>query len=45
MGEEPASLANRQRTISRSELEMDDVEAMGDMANVDGAIEEILNDE
>lgn len=42
MSVDPEPIAERHRTVSRSELEMDDVESLGDMANTDDAIEEIL---
>lgn len=40
---DPDPIAERQETVSRSELKMDDVEAMSDQADVDDAIEEMLS--
>lgn len=39
---DPDPLAERQRTISRSEMQMDDVESVSDVAEVDAEIAEIL---
>lgn len=42
---DPVGTYDGQREVSRSEMKMDDVEAMGEMANTSDAIEDILNEE
>lgn len=43
MSVDPDPLAERQETVSRSELEMDDVESVEEIADVDEEIAEILS--
>lgn len=44
-GVDPVGTYDGQREVSRSEMEMDDVEAMGEMAETSDAIQEIINDD
>lgn len=42
---DPVGTYDGQREVSRSEMKMDDMEAMGEIANTSDAVEEIINDE
>lgn len=43
MSIDPDPIAERSRTVPRSSLKMDDDETLGDVAAVDDAIEELLD--
>jgi hypothetical protein len=44
MSVDPAPLSERQETVSRSEMEMDDVDSLGNQADVSDDVQALLND-